>query len=335
MELRQPPQSQVHSTPDRIARLLLALILLAVVAVGTMMFLRPRGSQAPAADPEHIREVASKLKAAGALDQAAVLYERYLELSDEPAETRASVAYSVGTTFLDEGSLGEALRWFYEAETLGPGELGDELDKKIVQTLERMGRYHAAKAALDEGTVLDEKNAEKHSSDDPVVASIGPEEIRRSTVLQALDDLPPEYARAFSSPEQRGQFLKKYVADELLWRKASKLQYDRDPEVLRAHANLLKQLAVSKFVKKELAANVAVDEADLRNFFTANVKRYERPAKKGEKAEPPKFDDVRPLVERDYRQMKIEQAYNKTIASELTTEDVKLFPERMADDDGA
>ena len=323
MELRPPPSPPQAPAPDKTARALLIVNLLAVLALGAFFWTRSRA--AGDGDPrsaEHAREVASKLKSAGALDEAAVLYETYLETTDAPAETKASVAYSLGATYLEDGRYEKALRWFYEAESLGVGELADQLSKKIVHTLERLGRYHSAKAVLESRVALDSPPAAR-SEDDPVVARLGDEEIYRSQVLGVLDDLPPEAAQQFGGAQQRGELLEKYVADELLWRKAVKLEYDKDPQVRRSYEALLKQLAISKFVEREVVTKIEVDPADLENFFEANRSKYE---KEGETLE-----QMPPEVERDYRMSKVQSAYQGVIDSELKTEDVELFPERMVD----
>ncbi|MEM7353661.1 MAG: tetratricopeptide repeat protein [Acidobacteriota bacterium] len=302
---------------------LLVVNLVGLIALAALFFTRGGGSLA--ADPqsaEHARQVASKLKSAGALDEAAELYEIYLETTDAPAETRASVAYSLGSTYLDSGRYESALRWFYEAESVGVGELQDQLAKKIVHTLERLGRYHSAKAVLDSRVALDPGDPAARSKDDPVVAKIGEEEVYRSQVLRLLDDLPPEAAAQFG-PAQHGELLKKYVADELLWRKAVKLEYDKDPQVRRGYEALLKQMAISKMIEKDVVPNIRIDPADVKNFFEANRARYE---KEGETLE-----QMPPEVERDYRMSKVQTAYQEMIESELATEDVDLFPERMSD----
>ncbi len=335
MELRSPPTPPPASAKDRVVRGLLILNLLLLCAVGAFVWSRADGARA--ADPraaEHAREVASKLKAAGALDQAAALYEVYLKATDAPPETRASVAYSLASTYLDDGRYEQALRWFYEAEALGVGELSDQLSKKVVHTLERLGRYHSAKAVLDSrvafapgssasGGAADSSSPVARSEQDPVVARIGGEEISRSQVLRLLDDLPPEAAAQLQGTAQRAELLKKYVADELLWRKAIKLEYDRDPQVRRSYEALLKQLAISKFVEREVVSRIEVDPADLKNFFEANRQRYEQ---EGETLE-----QMPPEVERDYRMSKVQAAYQEIIDSELATEDVELFPENMTD----
>ncbi len=324
MELRPPPLSPQAPARDRVVRGLLIVNLIALLGLAAFFLLR--SPPARAADPgaaEHAREVASKLKSAGALDEASALYEVYLETTDAPDSTRASVAYSLGSTYLEDGRYEKALRWFYEAEALGVGELSDQLSKKVVHTLERLGRYHSAKAVLDSRAALDGGPEAARSEDDPVVARIGTEEFSRSQVLSLLDDLPPEAAAQFAGAPQRAELLKKFVADELLWRKAVKLEYDRDPQVRRSYEALLKQLAISKFVEQEVVSQIDVDPADLENFFEANRQSYE---KEGETLE-----QMPPQVERDYRMSKVQAAYGEVIESELATEDVEMFPERMGD----
>jgi hypothetical protein len=334
MELREPPSTNAAAAKDPLARGLLVVNLAAVLAVGLFLILRGPVSSPDQEGAERQREVASKLKAAGAVEQAAALYERYLDAGDVEPESRARIAYSVATGYLGEGDYERALRWLYEAETIGAGKLSGEVSQKIVSCLERLGRHHAAQAALDSGSRLaDPSSPVQRAADDPVVARIGQEEIHRSEVLRALDALPPEMAPSLSDPSQRQELLQQFVAEELLWRKAAKLEYDQDPEVRRRHAALLKQLTVGRFVEEEVVGRIEVDEVDLRSFFEANKERYQQ--KESEDAPPkvPSFEQARPAVERDYRMSKIQAAYNEIIESELSTADVELHPERLQDDE--
>ncbi len=332
MELRQPPSPRARPRHDGLVRLLLVLnlLVLSVLAIGLLRTGRTRGEGG--ARPERDREIASKLKAAGALEEAATLYEQYLAASTAPEETRAKIAYSLGTTFLDRGQYEKALRWFYEAEALGAGTLSEDVGKKIVHSLERLGRFHAAQAALDARVRLGGDPAAR-SEADPIVAHVAGEDFHRSDVQRALDDLPPELARAFSQPDQRAEFLKKFVADELLWRKARKLEYDDDPEVRRRQESLFRQLVVSRFVEKEVLEKIEVDEADLRNHFEANKARFQTPGRGGEEAPEVTFEQARGAVEQDYRRLKTQSAYSRMIDDELATAEVELFPERLQDGD--
>ncbi|MCB1057516.1 MAG: hypothetical protein KDD11_18605 [Acidobacteria bacterium] len=330
MELREPPKSPETAPPDRFLRAL-AVIQVVLLVVALVAAFALRGAARTAGDPAHTREVAAKLKAAGALDAAAELFEDYLSTSQEPAEARAKIAYSLGTTYLENGQPEEALRWFYEAETLGAGDLSDEVSKKVVHSLELLGRPHAAQAALDARTRLDDSGSEVRRSDaDPVVARVGQDEIRRSDVDRALDQMPPQAAQALSTPEHREELLRQLVADRLLWRKAVKLEYDRDPEVERRSTDLLRQLAINRMVEHEVFDKLQIDAADLETFFKAHQDRYTpQPAKDGETPKPPTLDQVRPQVERDYRRFKVQSAYEEMVQQEMQAADVELFPERM------
>lgn len=327
MELREPPVQSTEPRVDWLSRGLLLVVVLLLLALGMILISRS-GATSSRQDAEQIRQVAARLQAAGALDEAALQYERYLEVGRPDRETRAGIAVSLGNNYLETGRYETALRWFYEAETAGAGEINEELASKIVHTLERLGRPFAAQAALSSRAGLGESEVER-PADDPVVARIGADEIRRSEIERALDDLPPELATQVASNEGRARFLEQYVADELLWRKAIKLEYDRDPEVLRQHDQLFKQLVVSRFAEREVLSRIEVDEADLRNHFEANKARFTPPTRDGQEASEPSFEEARPAVERDYRRMKMQSAYQALIDSELAAQEVELFPEEL------
>jgi hypothetical protein len=327
---------------------LLILNLLAVVSVGFLVW--RGGGTAGSGRGDLDRAVAAKLQAAGAVEDAAERYEAYLRNATPDAEERARIAYSLGTTALEGGDAARGLRWFYEAESLLQGEtasgetakLRDDVAAKIVHALERLGRHHAAQATLNQRVRLDggtgdesggEGDETLRSDDDPILAVLDGREIRRSQVERKLDDIAPQLAQVQTTPEQRAQLLQSVVADELMWRKATKLEYHRDPKVLRRHEELLRQLAIDRLIDQEVAQKIEVDEADLQNFYQAHQERYQRPAdpsrkEEGEEPQTLPFDQIRPAVERDYRRSKMESAYQKFLEQELSTAEVKMFPER-------
>lgn len=329
MDLREPPSVAHRQMTDKTSRGLLILILALLLALSLWLYLRPGSARTDLSTAARHREVAAKLQAAGALDEAAQLYAAYLQDSGAPDDQRARIAYSLGTNYMQSGDYEQALRWFYETEVLGAGDLSDELSSRIVHCLERLGRHHAAQAALENRVQMDPEGV-RRAEDDPVVARLGQTQIHRSEVMRALDSLPPEVASNFASPEGQQELLKKYVADELLWRQAVKLEYDRDPEVARRQTEVLKQLAVARFVEREVFDKIQVDEADLQNYFAANQDRYQQ-NQDGAEAQEVTFDQVRQRVERDYQMVKMSAAYNELIDTELSTQDVELFPEKMGD----
>jgi len=181
-----------------------------------------------------------------------------------------------------------------------------------------MGRVHQAQAALDARVKLDTTSG-KRSEEDPVVASIGNREVYASEVHRALESLPPQLAQQFNSSQGRDAFLKKYVADELLWRKAKKLQYDQDPEVTRRLEEAGKQLAVGLFLEREVASQITTKEPDLKTYFEANKVKYD------EKGEGVSFEKVKDRVASDYRIWKFQSAYQELVEEQLKASDVQIF----------
>jgi len=330
MQLREPLQTPATQGADRVGRVLLVVNLIVLLVVGGLLLVRTRPAGVDTETALRGREVAAKLKAVGALDEAAGLYERYLDAAEEEPSARARIAYSLGNTYLENGQFERALRWYYEAELLVDDDLAAQIAPKIVHSLERMGRYHAAQAALEARSAMrtGDEPAER-SAEDPVVARIGEDRIYRSDFERALDNLPAELSRSVVGAEARAQYLQRYVGEELLWRKAVKLEMDQDPEVLRRRELLMKQLVVGKFLEEEIARKIEVDEADLRNYFEASRQLYQPPAEEGKPAAERSFDEVRPIVERDYRLLKLQSLYEEAIAGELAAEEVEVFPERL------
>lgn len=321
LELREPPKTPSPAAAGPHWAVWAALGLAAVaVALLAWQALHPAGRGAASADLA--REVGAKLKAAGVLDQAAQQYESYLGAAAEPAAERAAIAYSLGAAYLENGRYAEALRWLYEAETLGPGELASATASKIVLCLERLGKVHAAEAALKARSGLGGPAAPAaRSGEDPVVATISGEPIYRSAVQAELDALPPELAGQLKAAGREAEMVQKVVGDELLFRKAEKLGIEQDPALQKTLASLRRQALIARFLEREVFAKVAVAETDLENFFAANKERY------SEKT----LAEARARVERDYRLKKAQGLAQQMIESELSTQDVKLYPERMAD----
>ncbi len=239
---------------------------------------KSRNAAGSALSAAQTRDLASKLKAAGALKEAGRIYEQFLNQTDTADVQRASISFSLGNLFLDLGEYEKALRWFYESELSESKEIEEEVGKKIVHCLEAMGRIHAAKAALDRRTSLDQPGAER-AQNDPIVATIGKDRIHRSDVTRALDDLPPVLQQRFAGPEGAKEFLKKYVADALLFEKAKKLEIDQDPEVTRTFQTMLKQLTINRFVETQILDKLEIDPADLKNYYEANREKYDEPEK--------------------------------------------------------
>lgn len=323
MELRTPPQAAPlkREVWAQASGFVLIFLLGGLSGAALSHWLTSHFATYSTARAEAARDVASKLTAAGVISEAAVLYEQYINAAPRSPE-RGSMAYSLANLYLEEGQPKKALRWLYEAELDAAADLHEPLSKKLVHTLESLGRVQAARQRLAAETQL--KTPAAHSNDDPVVATVGDETVNKSAVLRALDDLPPEVSQQYKEPKAHQEFLRKYVADLLLWKKAQRLELDRDADIERRLAQAHKQLTVAKFIDAQVLSKINVSDLDLQNYFAANKNQYQT----GEKAA--RLEDVRPQVEHDYRMMKSRAAYQELINKELAATDVKIFADKWA-----
>jgi parvulin-like peptidyl-prolyl isomerase len=221
---------------------------------------------------EQQRELAGKLKGAGLLPQAIREYEAYVRTAAVDSRQLANLCYTIGSMSMDAGNYEDALAWLYRVEIADPGTpLKTEVGSKIINCLERTGKYSAAEYALSKRAAGQTESA---AGDRTVVAEIGNDKIYREDVNAALDSLPAWMRAQFEGNDKKINFLRKYVADELLYRKAVKLEYDKDPEVRRKLENLKREMLVNRVLEQELKDKITVAPDDLKNFYEAHRQNY-------------------------------------------------------------
>lgn len=221
------------------------------------------------------RELAGKLLAAGLSGQAIEHYEKYFDEARIPPDQQAQVAYTIGKLCMDGGRYEEALSWLYRVEILHPKtELAAETGSKIVACLERLGRYTQAEYALQSHAA---PSAEKTSgpSAGAVAARIGSDTITAQEVLEAMDALPDFMRESLRDPARKEEFLKQYVAEELLYRKARKLEIDKDPQIRLQADRALRQILIRKVLETEVRDKVRVSDEDIDLYYRANRDRYQ------------------------------------------------------------
>jgi peptidyl-prolyl cis-trans isomerase C len=259
------------------------LIIILCTAVTYLFIIYTRGTVSSRAntwqaDGSLHRELASKLKSVGLNREAIKAYEDYFNTADLDKRTRANSAYTVGKLYMEEKNYEKALSWLYRVDMIDPDTpLKSELNSKIIHCLEELGKYHAAEYALDARSTLVE-NPEAEQKGEKVVAEIGDRKITLSEVDKSFHELPPWIQEQFKTKEQRVEFLKKYVADELFYRKAQKLEYDNDPDLREKTAFFIKQQMINKVLEEELQDGTTVQEDDLVNYFKANKDNYKEQA---------------------------------------------------------
>jgi parvulin-like peptidyl-prolyl isomerase len=255
------------------------LTILVFLAAGlvAMLFLGDRASSGAGTQGvrgEGRRDLAGKLLSAGLKGKAIEQYELYLAEADLASDRRAKITYTLGTLCIEEGDYEDALSWLYQVEMLDPKtELAPEVGSKIVACLERLGRFAQAQYSLDARSSLDKAGRDEFKGDE-VVARVGNDVITLGELDEAIDALPEWMRSAVEDPAQKRAFLEQYVAEELIFQKAKRLELDKDPSVRKQAERATRQLMIQKVLEDEIKAKVKISDDDVDLYYRAHADRY-------------------------------------------------------------
>ncbi len=221
------------------------------------------------------RDLAGKLLSAGLKEKAIEQYERYLSEADLIPQRMANMAYTIGKLYMEEGRYEDALSWLYQVEMFDPKtDLAPEVGSKVVACLERLGRFSQAQYSLEARSSLNKENKNEFKGSQ-AVAQIGKDKITLKELTEAIDAMPDWMRQSMEEPSQREAFLKQYVAEELIYRKAIKLEIDKDPLVRKQAERALRQLMVQKVLEEEIRDKIKISPGDVELYFKANKNRYQ------------------------------------------------------------
>lgn len=219
------------------------------------------------------RELAAKLKGSGLTVEAVKEYEQYARTAQLDRKTYATLCYTIGKMCMEAGDNEKALAWLYRVEIADPNSKSKaEASSAIITCLERLGKYSAAEHALSRQASLSARNTKAAGT---VIAEIGDDKIYLEDINEALDRLPAWMRKQFEGAQGKREFAKKYVADELLYRKALKLGYDKDPDILKRKKDIEKELLVTKVIEHDVKGNITIDEHDVKTYFEAHRTDYQ------------------------------------------------------------
>jgi len=262
--------------------LLVAVIMFAALVLLTIMGSSPAENAEITAHwtPEKQFKYANMLSSKGLKREALSAYGKYLGLISASPVDRAKVAYQMGNIYMELGEYEKALSSFYRVDMENPGtELASEVGQKVVACLERLGMTSQARYELESRTAMG-----KNATDDtdrgfgPIIARIGKEEVRMSAINEAMDQLPDWTRKQYESDEGKISFVRQYIANELLYRKAKRMGYEDDPDVRVRLNDLEKQVLVQRIVMEE-AGKIIIDPRDVQLYYSAYKDKYAEKAK--------------------------------------------------------
>ncbi|HOZ23000.1 MAG TPA: hypothetical protein PLO28_14515, partial [bacterium] len=203
-----------------------------------------------------------------------------------------------------------------------------EVNKKIVACLERLDRSADARQALDETVQLDPSRVQK-SRPGAVVARIGSREITLSDLDFEIDQLPPTVREQFRNRETKLQYLREYVATELLYDTARRAGLENDQQVVDGAFQARKALMVRRLLQDKVADRINVSEGDIDLYYRAHREDYAEKNDKGKVVREKPLSEVQQQVAQDLYRDKYQRAFQELIGGMIQSEGVQFFDDQV------
>ncbi|MFH1282828.1 MAG: hypothetical protein ABII27_04110 [bacterium] len=204
---------------------------------------------------------------------AAEEYENLATKSGLSDQKKANIFYLAGNIYIEKlGDNEKALSCFLKAKILEPPKgLLENIEKKTILCLERMGKSFDAQKKLDQ---LASAKPQKIADSKDIVARIGNKNITMEELENEIRNLPAYLQSDYSDNKKKLEFLKQYIATELMYDSAKRRQYDEDTELKEKLDKLKKSLMVQKLIEEEVAGKVTVTDEEVKYYYEANKKAF-------------------------------------------------------------
>ncbi len=283
--------------------------------------------------PEKKRELANALYNQQLYRQAVQEYQDYLNTYSLKENEQANIAYMIANIYFERlYDYENALSYYLRIKYLYPDSpLQKEVSKKIVECLERMKRSTDAQQVIEQTAALDESQ-KPQSRPGEVIARIGKREITTGDFQYELNRLPAYLRDQVKTREQKLEFLKNYIVQELLYDSAKRKGLDKDKEVREGVLQAEKSLMAQKLLQQEIEKEVNMDKysnADVELYYKAHKEKYAEKDKDGKVKRIPPFAEVQERVAQDFIQEKQQEAYQRLIERLMKAEQVAIYEQKI------
>ena len=290
-------------------------------------------SNKPSLTTEQKRQLANALYNQQLYQQAADEYIDYLQSYPLDEKEQASISYMIANIYFERlHDYENALAYYLRIKQLYPeSSVQAEATKKMVECLERLRRSTEAQQVVEQTSALDE--AQKPATrPGEVIARIGQREITTGDLQFEMNRLPVYIQEQIKNRQQKIDFLKNFIAQELLYDSAKRKGLDKDKEVREGLILAEKSLMTQKLLQEEIEKTVNPENysnADVELYFKANSDRYAEKDEQGKVKKIPSFAEVKDRVAQDFVREKQEQAYQQLIERLMKAENVQIYEQKF------
>jgi len=284
----------------------------------------------PEFDSAAVRDYASSLYNRQLYAQAIGEYQYYLDTYKPGAAEAANINYNIANIYFERVKDYENALTFYLRikHFYSDSPLIDEVNKRMVECLERLDRSADAQQVAEESALLDPTQAKKRRPGE-VIAKIGKRTITTGDLEHEISQLPSYMKSQLTERSQKIDFLRQYIATELLYDTAKRRGLEKDQGVIEGAFQAKKNLMVQKLLEEEISKDVNVAESDAELYYKAHRDRYVEKNEKGEVVRTKALDEVRQQVMQELIREKQQEAYNKLVQRMMRAESVDIYEDKL------
>lgn len=263
-------------------------------------------------------------------DAAINEYHNYINLYEIDDNRKANTYYLIANIYFERiHNYEKALEYYFRIKYLYPeSNLQNEVGKRIVNCLERLERSQDAQRVLNKETALKEEEVTEHKPGE-VICTIGDKKMTQGDLDFEISQMPPYMQNQFENREQKLQFLKQHIAQELLYDSAKRKGLDKDKEILEGTFRAKKGLMAQKILNDEIQKMINISEDDVEMYYKANLEKYAEKDKDGKVTRQKSFQEVGQQVANDMIREKQEKAYAQLLERLMKAENVKIFESKI------
>ena len=291
-----PPEKNKTGAGQKVIVLLL-MILIGLAGLNLFMSKAPSVAKAPVVksvsnlSAEQTKSLAVKLSQRNLYDQAALVWQEYIQQATIVDTERANALFQIGTLLEKAEQYDEAVAYFYRSELCEEvDDLKSLINSHLKTCFEKLGRFSALRYELMDRTSYKGKD----DASGTVVAEIGPEKITEADLSSFVEksiesqlapmatfmtpeDLAGQKKRMleqFKDKQAKQRFLQTYLTQEILYRQALEENLLDDTDVKKQLNELTQNVLAQQQISRQLASKINITQGDLQTYYNANKTQY-------------------------------------------------------------
>ena len=272
---------------------------------------------------EKQKEYANELKEKGLYPQAVAEFKKLQEQGGLSGNESANISYIIGKIYMEDlNDYQNALAEFIKVKVLAPGSnLTQEVNTRTIECLERLGKPLEARREMEKASTLNKKIEMAKGT---IVAKIRDRNITREELDKELSKLPPYAQEMFKEDSKKPEFLKQYIATELMFDSAKRRNFENDKDIVDKAYQAKKSFMVQKLLEEEIRVKLKISESDLKNYYEANKKAFTE-QDKDKKEVQKSFEEAKEKVYQACAMQKQQEIYGQMIEQLLKAEKVTIY----------